>query len=125
MNHNTKNFKVKEFACKCGCGFDSVDQKVIDMCQKIRDKLGVPVKINSGCRCAKHNQKVGGVKNSQHTLGLAADIACSLGAKKIVQAIKELHAGGELEELRYCKEYTSWVHVDCGKVRKNIFDVRD
>lgn len=33
--------------------------------------------INSGCRCARHNQNVGGSPNSSHVRGLAADIRCS------------------------------------------------
>ena len=58
MIHNTNNFNVLEFSCKCGCGFNIIDQRIIDMAQTIRDALGVPVKVNSGCRCEKHNANV-------------------------------------------------------------------
>lgn len=34
-----------------------------------------PFKINSGFRTIEHNKKVGGIKNSPHTKGLAADIS--------------------------------------------------
>ena len=77
MAHNTKNFKVSEFTCHCGCGYNNIDQRVIDMAQTIRDDLGVPVYVGSGCRCAKRNAAVGGVKSSRHMLGLAADLNCS------------------------------------------------
>lgn len=123
-NHDTKNFKVSEFACKCGCGFAAIDQRIIDMAQKIRDKLDVPVRVNSGCRCEKHNARVGGVKNSYHTKGLAADLSCALGAKKIIAAIRELDEAGELCDLRYCKEYKSWVHIDCGRERNKKYDLK-
>ena len=40
-----------------------------------RQKYGGPVLVNSGYRCPKHNAEVGGVANSQHMKGEAADIA--------------------------------------------------
>ena len=76
MGDLTKDFSRHEFACKCGCGFDQIDPRVVDMCQVIRDKLGAPVRINSACRCQKRNAQVGGVKDSYHTKGLAADLSC-------------------------------------------------
>ena len=59
MANDTKNFKVSEFTCKCGCSFNAIEQRVIDMCQTIRDALGVPVRVSSGCRCEKHNKAIG------------------------------------------------------------------
>jgi uncharacterized protein YcbK (DUF882 family) len=52
----------------------------------------VPFKINSGYRTAGHNRKVGGVKASSHTLGLAADIHCtdSRNRAHIVSALMEV-----------------------------------
>ena len=70
MTKDTKNFKVSEFACK-HCGENKIDQRVLDMAQTLRDELGVPVRVNSGYRCEKHNARVGGVKGSFHTKGLA------------------------------------------------------
>lgn len=43
---------------------------VLDM---IRVYIGKPILINSGYRCKKLNEMVGGVQNSMHTKGLAAD----------------------------------------------------
>ena len=43
--------------------------------QPLRDACGHPLKVNSGYRCKKLNDLVGGSKNSQHTKGQAADIA--------------------------------------------------
>ena len=123
MAQDTKNFKVSEFTCKCGCGFNNVDQRLMDMAQKIRDDLGVAIKINSGCRCAKHNAKVGGVKNSTHTRGFAADLSCSLGAKAILKSVQKLYAEGKLNDLSFCKEYKTFIHIDCGQKRKSVFDL--
>ena len=124
MAHDTKNFKVSEFACKCGCRFDKIDQRVMDMAQALRDELGVPVRVNSGCRCEKHNAKVGGVKNSKHTKGLAADLSCSKGAKAMFEAAKKLHAEGKLQDLDYCIRYKTFIHIDCGGKRKTLWEVR-
>lgn len=43
--------------------------------QPLRDACGYPLNVNSGYRCKKLNDLVGGSKNSQHIKGQAADIA--------------------------------------------------
>lgn len=121
MAQDTKNFKVSEFACKCGCD-NKVKQELIDMCQVIRDRAGIPIHVNSGYRCAAHNAKVGGVKGSQHTLGVAADLSCSKGARFLWSITKELYAKGKLPNLQYCKLYSTWIHIDCGKKRNHIWE---
>lgn len=42
--------------------------------QPLRDHAGEPLTINSGYRCPALNRAVGGVANSQHLTGEAADI---------------------------------------------------
>ena len=126
MAKDTKNFKVSEFTCHCGCGYNVIDQRVIDMAQAIRDTLGVPVHVNSGCRCEKNNIACGGTKGSFHTKGKAADLSCSLGAMKMFDAVKKLKDSGKLPDLEYCILYRgrNFIHIDCGKKRKNYFEVR-
>ena len=68
------NFYREEFECKCDCGFDTVDKILLDILENVRNYFGVPVEINSGCRCEAHNKAVGGSVNSQHRFGRAADI---------------------------------------------------
>ena len=46
----------------------------LEVLQPLRDYVGAPVHINSGYRCKALNLAVGGVKNSQHSRGEAADI---------------------------------------------------
>lgn len=69
----SKNFKVKEFRCKDGSDEILICEKLVKLLQKVRDKFG-KVSISSAYRTAKHNAKVGGVPNSQHRYGTAADI---------------------------------------------------
>lgn len=74
------NFSRSEFACRCGCGMDTVDYALIESLEALREKLNewagvlVRIKITSGNRCAEYNAKVGGEKNSWHMKSRAADI---------------------------------------------------
>jgi len=67
------NFTRDEFACKC-CGKNKTKKELITKLQRLRDFINLPIYIESGYRCKKHNSNVGGVVNSQHLLGKAADI---------------------------------------------------
>ncbi len=51
-----------------------VDEKLVMLLQKLRDKLGTAININSGYRCRRHNASVGGDAASNHVKGKAADI---------------------------------------------------
>lgn len=74
-----KWFNEKEFACRC-CGElppfarENIEALVCEVLDPAREKLGMPIVVNSGYRCPKHNREVGGVANSQHLKGEAADI---------------------------------------------------
>ena len=73
----SKNFRLDEFKCKCGkCDPILLDEKLVELLQKIRDHFGKSVNINSGYRCPSHNAspKVGGNPGSHHMKGKAADI---------------------------------------------------
>jgi uncharacterized protein YcbK (DUF882 family) len=70
----SKHFSRPEFACKCKCGFATVDVELIQVLERVREHFGNPVKINSSCRCVKHNKDVGGKPGSKHLRGIAADI---------------------------------------------------
>ena len=71
----SKNFKASEFDCKCSrCDKFLVDEKLVELLQKLRDHFGVSVNVNSGYRCKEHNAEVGGHSGSHHMKGMAADI---------------------------------------------------
>lgn len=70
----TSNFTSEEMACPC-CKRCDMNPEFMNKLQKFRDLLGFPVQIDSGFRCERHNQDIGGVKNSQHLVGKAADIS--------------------------------------------------
>ena len=49
-------------------------KKVMYILDLTRTYMGKPILVNSGYRCEKLNEMVGGVQKSMHTKGLAADI---------------------------------------------------
>lgn len=69
------HFNRGEFACECGCGFDTVDSYLLEALRQIRSHFKRPVLILSGCRCGEHNKEIGGAPNSQHIYARAADIS--------------------------------------------------
>lgn len=48
-------------------------KKVMYILDIVRTHMGKPIFVNSGYRCKKLNEIVGGVQKSMHTKGLAAD----------------------------------------------------
>ena len=109
MGDMTKNFSRSEFACKCGCGRNNISIKLVGALQTLRDLIGKPIIINCGCRCPEHNSAVGGVPNSQHVNGTAADIRCvsmsSRELKKFAEEVAEFANGG-------IGLYDTFLHVD-------------
>ena len=87
-----KWFTEKEFKCRC-CGElpaevqGNVKALVANVLDPAREKLGLPITVNSGYRCRHHNETVGGAVKSQHMAGEAADITCSDNAllEKIIR----------------------------------------
>ena len=97
--------------------------------EPLRVAMGEPIRVSSGFRCEKLNKAVGGVYNSQHLKGQAAD----------------LDIGGDIEKGRrwfnYIKDHLPfdqliwehnaagvyWIHVsfvypDFGKNRKQVIN---
>ena len=73
-----ENFLRSEFACPCGCGFDTVDAMLASVLQDERDafttKYGrVKIVITGPNRCDAHNRAVGGAEDSTHKEAKAAD----------------------------------------------------
>lgn len=102
------NFLVKEFACKDGSDKILVDTELVALLQKIREHFGKPITINSAYRNATYNKKVGGVSNSQHVKGTAADIVVS----GVVPEEVAKYAEYIMPDKGGIGLYGSFVHVD-------------
>ena len=119
MMYLSKNFREEEFVCKCGqCSSVPLhlQENLILLCQqleKIRLYTG-PIIINSGIRCITHNKKIGGVKNSQHILGKAADIRVkNMHIVDLYNKIQELRKQ-EVIKIGYIQLYQEkkFIHID-------------
>lgn len=114
-----KYFTREEFRCQCGgkyCnGFPAEPaEETVRMADEIRRRAGIPLNVNSGVRCKRHNAEVGGVSNSLHTTGQAVDLGGNISPAKLheiaaqVQAEKIPGKGG-------LGLYSWGVHIDNGK----------
>ena len=117
----TKNFNKSEFDCSCGCEMPKEVlinvQKLANQLQMLRDKVGVSIKINSAYRCPKHNKAIGGVLNSQHILGKAADVVISgFKASKTFDLISELIDKGDMLQ-GGLGSYNTFTHYDIRKTK--------
>ena len=103
----SKNFSREEFACKCGCGMDTVDAHLITVLEDVRTYFNKPVTVTSGNRCVAHNRLVGGENFSKHLISRAADIK-----------VKDVHPEDVYTYLDMKYDdlglglYSGWVHVD-------------
>lgn len=70
----SKYFSVYETQCHCGCGQNHVNPILMEKLDALREAIGGPLELSCAYRCPSHNADVGGVPNSQHVLGNAADV---------------------------------------------------
>ena len=109
MGDISKHFDRIEFACNCGCGFDTVDAKTLKMIEEVRKHFKVAVFINSGCRCEYWNSCCGGETNSYHCRARAADIALDdVPPSKVADFLDD----GPLKGWGGLGRYDTFTHVD-------------
>lgn len=92
-----KYFDMEEFACKC-CGelpVGGMNPVLLEALDQLREELCSPIFVTSGYRCPEHNREVGGVENSQHVLGNAADIICpDVPFEEFIEAVNRIGFDG-------------------------------
>lgn len=97
--------------------------------EPLRVAMGKPINISSGFRSQALNKAVGGVYNSQHLKGQAADIDIQGNmafGRKIFEYIRD-HLPFDQLIWEHSKSGTYWVHVsfvypDFGKNRKQVIN---
>ena len=103
-----------EFNCPC-CGKNDMNELFIDTLRAAREYSNTPFIINSGYRCEKHNNKVGGkvgdkakgIPASTHTVGAAADIHCTESRQRALILCGLIEAG--FSRIGIAKTF---IHVD-------------
>ena len=110
----SKHFRVREFASKDGADKVLIDDDLVKLLENIREAAGgKAVTINSGYRSPEHNKAVGGVSNSQHVKGTAADIVVAGTGPLTVGQIAEYY----LNTKGGIGVYKSFTHVDTRATR--------
>ena len=80
MGDISKYFNRSEIACKCECGFDTMDGETLKLADRCREFVGHSITPSSGARCLNYNRlsasKGGPGSNdrSQHPRGRAMDL---------------------------------------------------
>ena len=108
MGDLSEHFNRYEFACKDGCGFDTVDAELIAVLEDLHAHFDARVFINSGCRCPTNNSKVGGSSTSKHLGGKAADVRVEgIDADTVAEYLLKKYPG------KYgIGRYTGRTHID-------------
>lgn len=90
-------------------------ERVLD---PLREAYGNPIVVDSGYRCPKLNKAVGGVSNSQHVTGEAADIRTLSDRPKDNKKLFDLIIKLKLPFDQLIDEYGyNWIHVSCSRNR--------
>ena len=90
-----------------------MDKEFLFKLDEARMYAQTPFKITSGYRSEAHNKKVGGVKGSSHTKGVAGDIAVNSGLQRSAIVVGLIKAG--FTRLGIAKTF---VHVDLDKEKQ-------
>lgn len=120
----TEHFTLREMiqsgtAIKLGIVNTPTEQDIVrlkalcvNVLEPMRRRFGV-IHVTSGYRCEALNKAVGGVKNSQHMKGEAADLHCSSvhQAEKMACYAREKLVFDQLLIERVLANQCCWIHV--------------
>jgi len=103
-------FKLVDFVCpckECDNEYQKINLDLISGLIRMQDAGKLPIGISSCYRCKAYNHAVGGLSNSPHLDGLAADIYC-VGRSSLELAKIALIYGG----FRNIGLFKNGIHVD-------------
>ena len=104
----------------------NLDLLVSNILDPLREEWGSPIIITSGFRVPRLNEAVGGVENSDHLYGKAADIVPSdpNDFKEFTEFIKDFLKDKEFKQCIIEKSKSSkWIHISYDSLnnRKQLF----
>lgn len=100
-------FRPEEFQCRC-CHENRIRPEFVQALDTARQSAGIPFLITSGWRCPDHNREVGGVPDSSHCRGWAADIAVPGGSDRFIITQALLECGFTRVGIG-----SDFIHADC------------
>ena len=80
------------------CAYHLLHVLVDQLLDPIREAWGEPIVVSSGYRCKELNTLIGGVKNSHHLLGCAADLIAGNKAdhRRLFKLIQQMQQQGKI-----------------------------
>jgi len=141
----TPHFRLSEFTRSATADRLHIDNTIPEelipnlknLCEQVleplREHFGIPVVISSGYRCPQLNKAVGGVPNSQHQKGEAADIvfpsSLTSHPSPLSEAFYWLLDNTHFDQLGFEQSgSTKWIHVSCkpdaSKNRQSVFKMK-
>ena len=137
MHFTIEELYASDTAKRLGIDNKPTTQKLINLVylaayvlEPLRVAMNEPIKIGSGYRCEKLNKAVGGVYNSQHLKGQAADLCIDGDLKKGKRWFNYIKDHLPFDQLIWehnPKTGSYWVHVsyvfpDFGKNRRKVIN---
>lgn len=103
-------FVESEFKrCNPPCSLQDMRQDFMDTLDRIRDKAGIPLILNSAYRSKVWDTAKGRTGDGAHTLGVAVDIRAYSNTSKYKIIKAALECG-----VTRIGVYASWIHIDTG-----------
>ena len=96
------------------CAYHLLHVLVQQLLDPIREAWGEPIVVSSGYRCKELNTLIGGVKNSHHMLGCAADLIAGNRAdhRKLFKMIQKMQQEGRIKFTQLIWEGNGrWIHI--------------
>jgi uncharacterized protein YcbK (DUF882 family) len=102
------HFSLRDVSC-LHCGVNGTKSELIDALERLRSLVARPIIVDDAYRCQIHNAEVGGVPDSMHVKGIAADIRIvGMTCKEMYVAANELGVFGGIG----VDEHKGYIHVD-------------
>lgn len=118
----SEHFSSAELACH-HCKVNACTRELVDALEALRSIVGVPIGLDCAYRCPAHNLAVGGVPDSEHTRGLAADIKIAgMTTRQMYRAAVQVpaFAGGGIG----VAAHQGYIHVDVrGHRARWLYDI--
>lgn len=135
----SKNFTLEELCASATAKANGIRNNpgqtdIVNLCalthqilQPLRNAMNEPIKIGSGYRSLALNRAVGGVNNSQHMKGEAADLCIDGNLTKGKKWFEWIKAHCDFDQLiwEHNSKGTYWVHVSYradGKNRRQVIN---
>ena len=100
-----QHFSPQELASRGDGSIHSV-MEAVDLLEKLREQLNVPLRIHSAYRDPLHNARIGGAPRSRHKIGDAFDVGVNnIDRFALLRAVTDLGFSG-------IGKYQTFLHID-------------